>query len=81
MLRDEKMRLRAEAAARRDALIDREARGARIEAAVLALPEWAAARTISTYVGIGTEVPTLPLIAAALTQGKRVALPWNAANC
>ena len=75
MLRDEKMRVRAEAVARREALADREARGVRIETAVLALPEWAAARTISTYVGVGAEVPTLSLIAAALTQGKRVAVP------
>jgi 5-formyltetrahydrofolate cyclo-ligase len=75
MLREAKMRLREEAKARREALEGREERSARIHAAVLALPEWAAARTISTYVGVGAEVATLPLIETALAQGKRVAVP------
>ena len=75
VITEAKARLRAEATARRDALPDREARSARIHEALLALPEWAGARTISTYVGVGAEVATLPLIEAALAQGKRVAVP------
>ena len=75
MLTDEKARLRAEVLARRDALDDREARGARIQARVLALPEWTAATMVSSYVGVKSEVATLPLIAAALGAGKGVAVP------
>ena len=75
MLHDEKARLRAEATARRNALPDRETRTAAIHATLLTLPEWTGARTISTYVGVGSEVPTLPLIEMALASGKRVAVP------
>ncbi len=75
MLTDEKARLRAEVLARRDALDDRETRGARIQARVLALPEWSAATMVSTYIGVKSEVATLPLIAAALGAGKGVAVP------
>ncbi len=75
MLTDEKARLRAEVLARRDALDDREARGARIQARVMALPEWTAAKMVSSYVGVKSEVATLPLISAALAAGKGVAVP------
>jgi len=61
--------------ARRDALTDRPARGARITAQLLALPEWGAAKVVSTFVGVKSEVSTLPLIEAALGAGKRVAVP------
>jgi 5-formyltetrahydrofolate cyclo-ligase len=60
-LQQEKARLRAEVLPRRDALPDRDARGARIAAQLLALPEWEAARVVSTFVGVKTEVPTLVL--------------------
>lgn len=75
MLHEEKARQRKESLARREALVDRDERAARVHATILALPEWAAARTISSYVGVGAEVATLPLIEAALGQGKRVAVP------
>lgn len=60
---------------RREALTDREARSSRIHARVLARPEWAEAGSICTFVGVKSEVSTLPLIEAALQAGKRVAVP------
>lgn len=74
-LQQEKARLRAEVLARRDALTDREARDVRIQAQLLALPEWKSAKVISTFVGVGSEVATLPLIEAAFRAGKQVAVP------
>ncbi len=75
MLTDAKGRLRAEVLARRDALDDRAARDVRIHARLLVTNEWQAASTVSTYVGVKSEVATLPLIAAAFAAGKRVAVP------
>ena len=48
---------------------------AAIEAAVLALPEWAAAGTVFIYVSVRREPETRGLIRAALAGGKRVAAP------
>jgi 5-formyltetrahydrofolate cyclo-ligase len=74
-LQQEKARLRAEVLARREALTDRPARDARIQAQLLALPEWRGAKVVSLFVGVKSEVATLPLIAAALGAGKVVAVP------
>ena len=74
-LQQEKVRLRAEVLARRDALTDRPVRDARIAAQVRALPAWPAARVISVFVGVKSEVSTLPIIRDALDAGKRVAVP------
>ena len=74
-LRDQKARLRTEVLARRDALPDREQRAQAIHARTLAHPAWVGARMISTFVGVKSEVPTLPLIEAALATGKKVAVP------
>lgn len=74
-LRDEKARLRTEVLARRDGLSDREGRSARIHARVLAHPAWEEAAMVSCFVGVKSEVATLPLIEAAFQAGKRVAVP------
>lgn len=74
-LREEKARLRAEVLARRDALDGREERSARIAARVVALPAWESAAMVSCFVGVKSEVATLPLLDAALAQGKRVVVP------
>ena len=60
---------------RRDALDDRERRSAAICALVLASPSYAAARAIHCYLPMRSEVDTRPLIADALANGKRVAVP------
>ena len=75
MLQDEKARLRQEMQERRLAVPDRDRRSAEIHARVMALPYWASAAVVSTFVGVKAEVATTPLIAAALAAGKRVAVP------
>jgi 5-formyltetrahydrofolate cyclo-ligase len=49
--------------------------GAGIIKTLLASDEYAAARVIFTYVGVGPEIPTLPLARACLRDGKRVCVP------
>lgn len=72
----EKTRLRQEILARRDAEPDRPHRSRLIVERILNLPEYEAAALVSAFVGVGTEVETLPLIETALARGKRVAVPW-----
>lgn len=74
-LHAEKDRLRTEVLARREALPGREERSARIHARLLARPEWADAGSVCTFVGVKSEVSTLPLIEAAFAAGKRVSVP------
>ncbi len=76
----EKTRLRREILARRDAETDREARSDAIGRQVRRLPGFALARTVATYVGVGSEVGTLPLIRTLLAAAQRVVVPWVAAG-
>ena len=71
----DKPALRAEAMRLRDALDQREQRGAAICERVVALPSYVAARAIHCYLPMRSEVDTRPLIADALARGKRVAVP------
>jgi 5-formyltetrahydrofolate cyclo-ligase len=76
-LRDAKLALRRETIARRDAL-DRESRaaaGAAIVARLVALPSFAAARTVLLTLSFRSEWDTVPLVRAALAAGKSVAVP------
>jgi 5-formyltetrahydrofolate cyclo-ligase len=70
---DAKARLRATVRARRAARgdADRAAAGERLAAHAGELP----AATIAAFVGTRTEPPTLPLLAALRTAGRRVLLP------
>lgn len=72
---NEKARLRREVLARRDAEPGREEKSARIRARLAQLPDYESARTIAAFVGVGSEVETLPLIREALKSGRRVAVP------
>lgn len=72
----EKTRLRREILARRDAELERPRRSGAVVQRILNLPEYEAAALVSAFVGVGTEVDTLPLIETALARGKRVAVPW-----
>jgi 5-formyltetrahydrofolate cyclo-ligase len=60
----------------RDRLSEREVRGAALAARVEALEVFQAARVISAYVGVGAEVPTVPLIEQVFSRGQSVAVPW-----
>ncbi|MFI5235290.1 MAG: 5-formyltetrahydrofolate cyclo-ligase [Gemmatimonadales bacterium] len=71
----DKAQIRREALARRDAEPERAAKGGALLSRVEALPAYARARTLSVYVGVKSEVPTLPLIERALAAGKRVVVP------
>ena len=62
--------------ARRDAEPERPRRSRAIVERILNLPEYEAASLVSAFVGVGTEVDTLPFIETALARGKRVAVPW-----
>lgn len=57
------------------AAADIDAAGAAATALVLALPDYRSAPLLIAYVDTDNEVPTGPLIAAALNAGKRVYLP------
>ena len=55
---------------------DREAASRAIQDRVIALPEFAAATTILTYIGVRTEVATDAVLAEGLRRRKRVAAPY-----
>jgi 5-formyltetrahydrofolate cyclo-ligase len=61
---------------RRDKANNRMAHSAAIGRHVTGLAEYAEAETIAWFVGVKSEVMTLPMIADALAARRRVALPW-----
>jgi 5-formyltetrahydrofolate cyclo-ligase len=63
--------------ATRDALADRDDRGHRIQEAVYLVDGFAAAKVVSSYVGIRSEVPTRGLIGHLLFHAVTVAVPWR----
>jgi 5-formyltetrahydrofolate cyclo-ligase len=71
-----KAELRRELMARRDGLPDREQRASQVRARVAALPEFIASSLISSYVGVGAEVPTVPLLEWVMGRLRPVAVPW-----
>ena len=73
----EKAQLRSEMIARRDALpeSERERLAEALTALLVALPQFAAARTVLATMGIGSEWNTQALLAHAESEGKRVVLP------
>lgn len=75
MSEEEKARLRREGLARREAQPDREAASAAISDRVRGLAPFRRAQTVSAYVGVKSEVATLPLLGEAWSAGKRVAVP------
>lgn len=73
---ERKQRIREQAHANRNAQPEKDALSARICAAFVALPEYAAAKTVLYYVDVRSEVRTRPALPAALTHGKRIVVPW-----
>ncbi len=73
----EKSRLRAEVIRRRDAipLEVRKAKDRMIRERLSGLGEYRSAGTVMLFASFRTEVDTMPIIADALMQGKRVVLP------
>jgi 5-formyltetrahydrofolate cyclo-ligase len=76
-VRAAKSTLRARVAAARAALgpADLSETAVDVTERVLALPEVAAARVVAAYVGIGGELPTLPLLDALVARDVAVLLP------
>jgi len=66
--------LRRAALARRDREDDRTGKSAAIARRVLALPAYRRASSVLFYVGVRSEVETIPLIEDALDAGKRAAV-------
>ena len=71
-----KRELRRAAAAARDAVRDREEASAAACGHLIALPAYRSAKLVLWYVSMPSELATAPAIAAALGEGKRVAVPW-----
>lgn len=76
-LRPVKKELRAAVLARRNAASPDDVRtwSARIADTLCGLPIFATTRTLCSYLAVGQEVHTEPIVRAALDQGKRVVLP------
>lgn len=74
---DERTTLRTQILAARDGLSpeERQRKSRAITDHLLALPEFAGARTIFAYVSFRSEVETLPLIAHCLKKGATVSVP------
>jgi 5,10-methenyltetrahydrofolate synthetase len=74
---DDKARLRREMTARRDALpkAERERIAHALTGELLALPQYAAARSVLATMSIGSEWPTRAFLDRALADGKSVVLP------
>src|SRR3954467_13707535 len=75
-LREAKQKLREQAHANRNAQPDKDALSDAICATFLALPEYAAARTVLFYVDVRSEVRTRQALPTALTHGKKIVVPW-----
>jgi 5-formyltetrahydrofolate cyclo-ligase len=72
----DKKNLRAQMLARlRENLSDREFRSQEIQARILALAEWEAARTVALFASLPSEPDMGGVLASALAGGKRVVLP------
>jgi 5-formyltetrahydrofolate cyclo-ligase len=75
-VQDVKKKLREEAHARRNGQENKDELSAAICERVLAMPEYARARTVMWYVDVRSEVRTRNHLAAALAGGKRIVVPW-----
>lgn len=71
-----KATLRRIALRRREAQPNKEVLSERICATLERLPEYRQAKTICSYVGVGSEVLTWNLLQAAIADGKRVIVPY-----
>ena len=71
-----KKQIREEAHTRRNQQPDKEALSQQICAAFVALPEYAAAKTVMFYVDVRSEVRTRDYLATALRHDKRIVVPY-----
>lgn len=71
-----KQELREQAHARRNAQPNKDELSKQIGAAFMALPEYAAARTVLFYIDVRSEVRTRHTLPEALASGKKIVVPW-----
>src|SRR3712207_1746033 len=71
-----KQQLREQAHANRNKQENKDELSRQIVARFLALPEYAAARTVMFYIDVRSEVRTRQSLAEALQSGKMVVVPW-----
>jgi 5-formyltetrahydrofolate cyclo-ligase len=71
-----KARIREQAHANRNQQADKDALSQRICETFMALPEYAAARTVLFYLDVRSEVRTRHTLPAALQTGKRIVVPY-----
>ena len=76
LLQRKKREIRVEAAARRQAQPNIEHASRDILERCVALPEYTAAKAVMLYVSFGSEVCTRPLLDRALSEGKRIVIPY-----
>jgi 5-formyltetrahydrofolate cyclo-ligase len=79
-LRQRKKTIRDQAHANRNAQTNREELSRQICDTFVALPEYAAARTVMYYVDVRSEVRTRHALPTALTHGKRIVVPYCVNN-
>lgn len=73
---DRKKEIREQAHARRNAQENKDALSRAICETFVALPAYAAAKTVLFYVDVRSEVRTRDYLATALTHGKTIVVPW-----
>lgn len=73
---ERKRQIREESHTRRNAQGDKDEVSRQIVATFMALPEYAAAKTVMFYVDVRSEVRTRNDLASALTTGKRIVVPY-----
>lgn len=75
-----KQQIRTLALAGRDHQLNREDLSRQIRERLASLPEYKAATRLSIYVGVPSEVQTLPILPSAWSLGKRIAVPCCAGD-
>ena len=78
--KDRKAEIRRQAHANRNQQPDKDELSRQICAAFMALPEYAAARTVMFYVDVRSEVRTRHSLPDALASGKRIVVPYCVEN-
>jgi 5-formyltetrahydrofolate cyclo-ligase len=75
-LHDRKKQIREQAHAARNAQADKDGLSQAICAKFVGLPAYTAAKTVMYYIDVRSEVRTRHYLPTALTQGKRIVVPW-----
>src|SRR5215510_13418427 len=75
-MQERKKKIREQAHANRNAQENKDALSHEICAKFIALPEYAGARTVMYYIDVRSEVRTRHALPDALTQGKKIVVPW-----